>query len=129
MRTFPTCALCAIALAGSVSGCDRDHEADAQPRIVIRGANVEHGKQLVNSYSCGACHAISGVPNATGRVGPPLTGFADRMFIAGELPNEPGNLVRWLMNPPAIEPGTIMPNMGIPTAEARDIAGYLYTLR
>lgn len=127
---LPIISLCAVTLTVAINGCARGDDGGAhRSRIVISGADVEHGKQLVTSYNCGACHAITDMPHAIGRVGPPLTGFADRMFIAGELPNEPRNLVRWLMDPPAVEPGTVMPNMGIPAREARDIAGYLYTLR
>jgi cytochrome c1 len=51
------------------------------------------------------------------------------MYIAGVLPNTPENMIRWLQNPQAVDHLTVMPNMGITEADARDIAGYLYTLR
>jgi cytochrome c1 len=38
-------------------------------------------------------------------------------------------LILWLQNPQAVEPGTVMPNLGLTEIEARDIAAYLYTLR
>ncbi len=50
-------------------------------------------------------------------------------MIAGELPNTPDNLIRWIENPPSIEPGTAMPNLGLSDKQARDAAAYLYTLR
>jgi cytochrome c1 len=62
-------------------------------------------------------------------VGPPLTSWSRRTFIAGEVPNTPDNLVRWLRNPRAIEPGTAMPALGLDDRQARDVAAYLYTLR
>jgi cytochrome c1 len=62
-------------------------------------------------------------------VGPPLLYFSRRTMIAGELPNSPDNLARWIENPPAIEPGTAMPNLGVPPDKAKDMAAYLYTLR
>jgi cytochrome c len=34
----------------------------------------------------------------------------------------------WLMNPPGVDPKTAMPNMGVNTKDASDIAAYLYTL-
>jgi cytochrome c1 len=40
----------------------------------------------------------------------------------------PENLERWLMDPPSINPHTAMPNLGIDSAEARDVAAYLYSL-
>jgi hypothetical protein len=51
------------------------------------------------------------------------------MYIGGVLPNTPENMLRWLQNPPAMDPLTAMPNMGVTEADARDMAGYLYTLR
>ena len=38
-------------------------------------------------------------------------------------------MIRWIENPPAIDPKTAMPNMGVTVRDARDIAAYLYTLR
>lgn len=37
--------------------------------------------------------------------------------------------MRWLMNPPAVDDKTAMPNLHIGAKEARDMAAYLYTLR
>jgi cytochrome c1 len=62
-------------------------------------------------------------------VGPPLTQFGLRAYIAGQLPNQPDNLLRWLQDPQGVEPGTAMPNLGVGPAAARDMAAYLYTLR
>jgi cytochrome c1 len=60
--------------------------------------------------------------------GPPLTGFAGRGVIAGSVPNTPDTLMRWLQDPPAVKPGTLMPALGVSETDARDIAAYLYTL-
>jgi cytochrome c1 len=38
-------------------------------------------------------------------------------------------LSAWLRDPPAIDPATAMPNLGLSEAEALDVAAYLYTLR
>ncbi len=62
-------------------------------------------------------------------VGPPLNQFALRAYIAGQLPNQPDNLMRWLQDPQQVEPGTAMPDLGVSPAVARDMAAYLYTLR
>lgn len=96
--------------------------------IAVDG-NARHGRELIVSYGCGACHTIPGIHTARGVVGPPLLFFARRTMIAGELPNSPDNLMRWLQNPPAVEPKTAMPALGITDTEAHDIAAYLYTLR
>lgn len=109
--------------------CADAHNQSSRAVVVIPGANIQRGKQLVTSHNCVACHTIAGLGGATGTAGPPLTGFANRALVAGELPNEPDNLVRWITNPSAVEPRTVMPNMGLTSGEARDIAGYLYTLK
>lgn len=96
---------------------------------IATGGNARHGQQLAGQYGCGACHIIPGIRKANGLVGPPLYNWGDRTIIAGELPNTPDNLVRWLQNPKAIEPKNAMPDVGLTKEQATDIAAYLYTLR
>lgn len=88
----------------------------------------EAGAILIDRYGCGTCHVVPGVRGADGKVGPPLVRWADRHFIAGTLVNTPTNLVTWIVDPDAIEPGTAMPDVGVTPEEALDIAAYLYTL-
>ncbi len=99
------------------------------PYPVMTGGNAQHGKQVIEEKGCGACHTIPGVYTARGVVGPPLMFFSRRTMIAGELPNTPDNLVRWIKNPKLVEPKTAMPDLGLSDEEARDVAAYLYTLR
>lgn len=96
---------------------------------VVPGGNPRVGAQLIEGYRCGACHTIPGIQGADGLVGPPLMFFARRTYIGGELPNTPPNLIRWIRDPSAIEPGTAMPTLGLSEQQARDVAAYLYTLR
>jgi cytochrome c2 len=114
-------ALCALLLAG----CGRDEERAPQ----VAGGDAVRGKALMAQYQCGACHAIPDVPGAGGDSGPSLDKFGRRSYIAGRLPNMPGPLVAWLVNPPAMVPGTRMPAMGVSETDARDIAAALYSLR
>ena len=86
------------------------------------------GRQLIAHYGCVACHTVPGVRGPISQVGPPLEKIALRSYLGGVLPNTPDNLVRWLLDPPAIDPRTAMPNMGISETEAKDIAAYLLTL-
>ncbi len=92
------------------------------------GGNAQRGPKLIVAYGCSGCHTVPGVRGATGNVGPPLTRFGSRTYIAGMLRNSPSNLVRWIRDPQGVVPGNAMPNMGVGEAEARDIAAYLYTL-
>jgi cytochrome c1 len=99
------------------------------PSVPVPGGSASRGAEAIVAYACGACHTIDGVTGAHGLVGPPLTGIADRTMIAGQLPNTPENMIRWISDPQAVEPGTAMPNLHVPPQIARDLAAYLYTLR
>jgi len=87
--------------------------------------DAERGRELANTSGCGACHVISGVRDANGSVGPPLTGIAQRSYIAGMLPNTPQNLALWIRSPQSVKPGNAMPDLGLSTREAEDIAAFL----
>jgi cytochrome c len=114
--------LAALGLAGCTGGTvERSYQ--------ISSGNPRHGREVIEGYGCGSCHTIPGVHNANGLVGPPLYFFSRRTMIAGELPNTPENLVRWVENPRAVEPGTAMPDLGLDADQANDVAAYLYTLR
>lgn len=97
--------------------------------VRVPGGDPAQGRRLVQQYQCGACHAIPGVQGAGGAAGPSLQYMGRLSYIAGRLPNQPANMVRWLRNPPAEKPGTLMPALGISEHEARHMAAYLYTLR
>lgn len=86
------------------------------------------GRRLVEAYGCGSCHIIPGVANSRGHVGPPLTDFGLRHYIAGAVLNTPDNLTRWLISPETVEPGTAMPDVGVAPEEARHMAAYLLSL-
>jgi cytochrome c len=99
------------------------------PPSESRNGYPERGARLIQQYGCGSCHTVPGVDRADGLVGPPLTRFGARSYIAGELPNNADNLRRWIQDPQSVEPGTAMPNLGVSETDARDIAAYLFTLR
>lgn len=98
------------------------------PEYTLTGADPHMGPVLIQKYGCGACHTVAGVSSAQGKVGPSLNEVAERAYLAGNLPNNPANLVAWIMSPQSIEPGTAMPNLGVTLSDARHIAAYLYTL-
>jgi cytochrome c1 len=103
---------------------------DSSPRPPTPGVDdAERGRRIIGEADCGACHTIPGVRGARGVVAAPLTAFARRSFIAGEVPNTRENLVRWIRDPRSIEPGTAMPALGLDEGQARDVAAYLDQLR
>jgi mono/diheme cytochrome c family protein len=109
----------------AAAGCE---EALPPPHLRVAGGDPERGATAIAAYGCGGCHTIPGIRGADGTVGPPLTDYALRGYVAGQLPNWPRHLVRWIINPPAISPQTAMPALGVTEQEARDVAAYLYTL-
>jgi cytochrome c2 len=116
----------AAALITVLYGCS---SPGGEVETLVAGGDPERGRTALDGFGCGTCHVIPGVKGAVGAVGPPLSRFALRSYIAGQLPNEPENLVRWVQDPQEVEPGTAMPDLDVGPAIARDMAAYLYTLR
>jgi cytochrome c1 len=110
-----------------LSGCARQ-VSDEWVQSLTAG-NPANGRRLLYSYGCGSCHTIPGVGEADGTVGPPLSRFGSRLYIAGVLQNTPQNLFRWIAQPQEVQPGNAMPDLGVTQQQARDMAAYLYTLR
>ncbi len=118
--------LAAIAAAAVTAGCTQ--ERAIPPGAPQEEVAVDRGRRLLIEYGCGTCHTIPGVRGADGLVGPPLNNFSQRTFIAGQLPNNPENLARWIQDPQEVEPGTAMPDLGVSAEEARNMAAYLHSL-
>jgi cytochrome c len=87
----------------------------------------ERGRLLVVEKGCAGCHTVAGVAEARGVAGPVLNNVVLRSTIAGQVPTSPDNMVRWLLDPPAMKPDTTMPKLGLTEAEARDLAAFLYS--
>lgn len=104
-------------------------DAVREQAIALTGGDPDKGISAIGRYGCGACHEIPGIRSARGTVGPPLTGIAARSYLAGQLPNSPSNMMRWIQQPQHVERGTAMPDMGVTDTDARDITAFLYTLR
>jgi cytochrome c len=105
----------------------------AQPTTRLKPApNVagdpENGRRLFVARGCGGCHTLETSDGATGLVGPRLTNVVLRPTLAGEaIQTTPENLARWIMDPPAMKPGTAMPKLGLTEQEAQDVAAFLYS--
>lgn len=128
MRSVTGAALLLLGMAACIAGGCTGGQMPRPYEVAMNG-DPHQGQHLIETYGCGSCHTIPGIYTARGVVGPPLFFFGRRTMIAGELPNTPDNLVRWLTNPQAVEPATAMPNLGLSQEQAQDIAAYLYTLQ
>jgi cytochrome c len=94
----------------------------------VPGGDPQRGRVAMEKYGCAYCHRIPGFEGDPAIEGPPLTAWSQRQYIAGSLPNRAEELIRWIVDPHAIEPGTAMPTLGVTEEEARDMAAYLYSL-
>jgi cytochrome c oxidase subunit II len=100
-----------------------------QPAATPTGPAAQ-GQAIFNSLPCIGCHAIAGNPQAIGTFGPNLTHFASREHFAGAwLPNTTENLRDWLRDPPAIKPGSKMPNYNLTDEQIDLLIAYLQSLR
>jgi cytochrome c len=119
--TFPLATL-AVSLATGLAS------PDAYAARRVPGGDAALGRVALRQFGCGTCHVIPGVTFARGFAGPSLDRYGRRLYVAGKWPNNPEVLIRFIVDPPAMEPRTAMPAAGVSLAEARDIAAYLYSL-
>ena len=122
--------IAALVLAWGACGCGKSPSDDAMKKAAaMTGGDPVHGQQVIRTYGCGSCHVIPGVDGAMGKVGPSLAGIGGRTYLAGKLPNEPANMIKWIRQPQEVSPGTAMPELGVIEQDGKDIAAYLYTLQ
>jgi cytochrome c2 len=128
----PPARLVGLALAGTIAaaplgGCEMGERP--LPHAGAPKEQIARGQQLLLRYQCGSCHAVPGIAGAADPVGPPLSGYGRRSYIAGRVANHPENLAQWIVDPASLVPDTAMPSMGVPRREADDMAAYLLSLR
>ena len=79
--------------------------------------------------ACINCHAVQGTA-AQGLAGPNLTHFHSRECFAGCLlqTDSADDISRWLRDPPAVKPGSYMPNYHLSESDIEALTAYLQTL-
>ena len=103
--------------AYQASGFD-SHALDAS---ALNADAAARGKELFyTKYACQSCHTAD-FKKDKGYVGPSLADVGDRLT--------PVWIYKWLKNPNALTPGTMMPNPNLPDGEARDLTAFLLTLK
>ena len=125
VKLVVTCAFTSALLA--VASCGRGETERAAAEMT--GGDPSRGRAKIRQYGCQTCHTIPGIAEADSLVGPSLDRIASRTYIAGVLTNSPDHMIRWLQDPHAVDPLTAMPSLGVSEEDARDISGYLYTLK
>lgn len=103
-------------------------ENQQAPAVEVTGVAAE-GREAFLAAPCAGCHTIRGT-SAVGKAGPDLTHFASRArFAGGSFETNKENLVAWIMNPQALKPGNLMPNLGMTSGISSKIAEYLLNLK
>ncbi|MDB5320680.1 MAG: cytochrome c oxidase, subunit [Phycisphaerales bacterium] len=93
------------------------------------GEMQARGRDVFLHASCAMCHSIQGT-DAHASVGPDLTHVASRKILAaGAVPNMPGHLAGWIMDPQRIKPGTRMPQNNLSAGDLRALLEYIETLK
>lgn len=107
-------------------------EGGAPAAVSLGDASPAEGRQLLETKGCGSCHLMTGAPALPQRpdptVGPPSQRSAVRLAPDLRHTREQwtsGALVEWLLDPPKVKPGTLMPTHNLTRAEARALARYL----
>jgi cytochrome c oxidase subunit II len=87
------------------------------------------GQDVFQKSRCVTCHAIGGT-EAFATVGPNLTHVASRHELAmGTIPNSPGHLAGWIVDPQSTKPGTIMPGTPLAPDDLEALIAYLGSLK
>lgn len=96
-----------------------------KPAVTVTTDLAKQGAQEFQK-SCLGCHAIG---DQGGRLGPNLTNFADRDWVAGIKPNNKEELAKWLKNPQEMKPGNKMPNLNLSDTQVNSLVEYLEGLK
>ena len=97
------------------------------PPVPQGAGDAAQGSALFRQKGCASCHTVAGF--AKGNVGPDLTHLMQRETFAGaifDMSDE--NLRKWLRDPPAEKPGSLMPNLQLTEDEISKLIAYLNTL-
>jgi uncharacterized repeat protein (TIGR01451 family) len=86
--------------------------------------DAAHGAQLFQTKTCVACHIING---AGGKVGPDLSHIGSTPYNG--MANDAAFLTRWLQDPQAFKPSTVMRRLDLTDAEINDLVAYLVSLK
>lgn len=97
----------------------------AEPAVEPTDELALRGREAFLGSSCVYCHRIEGT-NATSDFGPDLTHLASRRTLAaGIIPNTPGDLAGWIVDPQHVKPGNAMPAMRLEPDQLQALLAYL----
>jgi cytochrome c oxidase subunit II len=100
---------------------------EAKP--IAAGAQQQPGLEAFTANQCASCHTLRGT-SARGRIGPDLTHLMTRKSLAAlTIPNTPGDLRDWVLDPQRFKPGNKMPGLKLGGKELTDLMTFLRSLK
>jgi nitric oxide reductase subunit C len=110
-----------LAWIGNINTNGFPPEPDMAPQFVRAVVSSEAIGAVPEYYTsvCKACHSVSG--NGGGTLGPALDGVGSRLTAA--------ELDLWLSDPPAVKPGTLMPNLHLAEGVRGELVEWLSGLK
>jgi cytochrome c oxidase subunit 2 len=104
-------------------------QAQRESAVAPTDPFARHGFDLFVTGPCALCHTVLGTA-AGGRRGPDLTHLASRRTLAaGTLPNTPGHLAGWIVDPQGVKPGAQMPGNSFGADDLNALLAFLGGLR
>lgn len=110
-----------------------EHLAPEALAEAVSAERVEAGRLAFGRSGCAVCHVagnerpLPGVDAAFYQANPAASLAPNLRFVRDRVPRSV--LVRFIQDPPAVDPGTAMPKLGIGAADAELIADYLLGAR
>lgn len=105
------------------------YQNQLKPAVPPADPMTQRGQKVFMNNACIYCHQISGTP-ASGQNGPDLTHFGSRLGIAANtLPNTPGNLGGWIVDPQSTKPGNHMATIAVNSEDLQPLISYLESLK
>ena len=100
------------------------------PQVAGTGSSeFAEAHSLFRAKGCIACHMAPGIPEAVGTIGPDLEGLASRAMIADVMELTKENLAKWIHDPQAMKPDTVMLNVGLSDPEVETLVTWLLSLK
>jgi cytochrome c oxidase subunit 2 len=101
----------------------------AEQQVAVLDESAATGRRVFETTACINCHTVRGTV-ANGRFGPDLTHLMSRATIAsGAAENTTESMRRWLKEPDAIKPGSLMPAMKLSDTDLDALVRYMQSLQ
>ena len=120
--------LVVVAILAAITALSPFGPRDPQAGLTVLRGDPAAGRVALTRHGCSACHSIEGIRTAGGQVGPSLNDLRSRRYVVGRLPTTAENVVRFIVDPRGVSPGTMMPDLGVSESDAWDMVAYLATL-